>query len=164
MCLLGTTAVSIERLPAFKVFAIKNDKLVSAFRSSLAHRSMDLSYGTGRIQCNPTSSTFFAFKTFGTAVGVARGGSRTWNFYNENLLVLPVTLYDVILHGYLREVSDDPQCLDVDHESYEAKGIEVHDSEENRNAFYRAVLQHSHRLSGLEKTALERFLKSIGGI
>ena len=160
MCLLRTTPISIERQPAFKIFSIHNDKLRSAFRSSLACRGLDLNYGEGRIQVSPPDQTFFAFKSFNSALGVCRGGRRAWNFSSENLVVLPVTLYDVVQEGYLHEESDDPQCLDGWHEAYEAKEIEVHDSEENRMAFYKAVLECA-RLNSLEKIALQHILKGF---
>ena len=168
MCLTSRREVSIEKVEAWKTFAVEKGELFSPFSgihdymkaelgSSLAYKANE------RIKVVPDEAVFFAFKEFKSAASIANN-RRTWAVISSTLIVLPVTLYNVCAEGKLWEPSGDPQCFDYYHEAYESKEIEVHDSAEIRANVSQKIVEkylkkHEWSMSYLEKQAFSHLLK-----
>ena len=73
-----------------------------------------------------------------------------------DLIVLPVTLFEVVATGKYHVPSGDPQCLDGYYSAFEAKEILVHDTEETRGQFYDAVVAGYFRLAKYSMSAIDK--------
>lgn len=157
MCLTQRNEVAVPEVNGFKIFSrTKTGQLqsvfVPTFKEGLIYPSNQ------RIRVDTEESNFFAFGNFREAISIAREGRRKWRMVNGNLLVLPVTLYEVVAKGTYHVPSDDIQCLDGYYPAFESKEIIVHDTNETRNAFYDATLEQwlnssRHSMSIIEKEA-----------
>lgn len=86
--------ISIAQIDAYKIFAWKDHELVSAFKESYRNaRGLSYPRNQQKITCN-SNTGFFAFRNFEEACSIAVD-FKNWNFLNHDLVVLPVTLYDV---------------------------------------------------------------------
>jgi hypothetical protein len=133
--------VSLVPQSAFKIFSLNKEGqlqsvFVPTFKPGLVYPPNQ------RIRVDAEDAAFFAFEDFKTAVSIARQGRKRWNMVNGDLIVLPVTMHEMVATGKYHVPSEDVQCLDGYYPAFESKEIEVHDSEENRNIFYDAVLSH----------------------
>jgi hypothetical protein len=158
MCLTSRSGVYIPEVSAFKIFTRDEDGLLqSAFSPKF---KQGLKYPPNeRIRVDVEESNFFAFENMNNAIHIARQGHRKWRMVKGELIVLPVTLYDVVFKGSYFVSSDDPQCLDSYYPAYESKELTVHDSKETRNQFYDVVIKHWYNLgqfgmSNIDKEAL----------
>lgn len=72
-------------------------------------------------------------------------------------------MHEMVATGKYHVPSEDIQCLDGYYPAFESKEIEVHDSEENRNAFYDAVLSHWLKTAqyGMSKIDKKAFVARI---
>lgn len=150
--------VSLVPQDAFKVFSrTKEGELqsvfVPTFKAGLIYPPDE------RIRVDTEEATFFAFKKFEDAISIARQGRKRWNMVNSDLIVLPVTMHEIVATGKYHVPSEDIQCMDGYYPAFESKEIIVHDSKENRNAFYDAVLSQwlelaKYGMSKIEKDAL----------
>ena len=156
MCMTCRTEVEIAKASAFKVFTRDKEGLLqSVFRSTFKY---GLKYPSNeRIRVDTEEANFFAFEAFENAISIARQGRSRWDIVGGGLIVLPVTLFEVVITGQYHVPSGDSQCLDGYYPAFEAKEIEVHDTEETRDQFYDAILQGYFkyaRMSAIEKEAL----------
>lgn len=172
MCMTCTKEVSIEKVEAWKVFAVRKGKLETAFmRSRYTNGETDkpievIPYEVNqKIKVVPETSSFFAFEHFNDAYRIAEAGRYKWNTINDQLVVLPVTLYNVVTTGKFHVVSEDVQCMDGYYPAFEAKEIEIHDSDEIRRDIFRQIakkyLQNRmtcQSLSFLQVQAFEQLL------
>lgn len=166
MCMTQRVAseklVSLVPQSAFKVFSrTKEGQLQSVFVPTF---KAGLIYPPNqRIRVDTEDATFFAFENFKNAISIARQGRKRWNMVNGDLIVLPVTMHEIVATGKYHVPSEDIQCMDGYYPAFESKEIEVHDSEENRNAFYDAVLSQWLGLSkyGMSKIEKEAFAARI---
>lgn len=131
--------ISIERVDAYKVFAETTKGLQSPFASKHKTHLVYAPEQTIAVDCEEEG--FFAFANIRDAVRITVGGRRKWNVVSPNLIVLPVTLWDVFSKGKFHVLSDDPQCLDGYYEAYESKRIMVHDNPFARQRFHEEVLK-----------------------
>jgi len=116
-----------------------------------------------RIRVDTEESTFFAFGEFENAISIARQGKRVWNMVKGDLIVLPVTLYEVVAKGRYHVPSGDSQCLDGFYPAFESKEILVHDNVQSRNRFYDATLEQWLKVKklGMSKIEKEAFLVRV---
>ena len=80
---------------------------------------------------------------------------------NNSLVVLPVTLYEVVATGKFHRPSEDIQCMDGYFPAFEAKEIEIHDSEEIRKDISLRIAKKflkNQRLSFLQQMAVSQLL------
>lgn len=158
MCMSYRKEISLSEVSAFKLFTLDFEgSLQSAFAPTFKE---GLKYPSNRrIRVDNEEASFFAFKIFGEAVAIAHQGRRYWNLVTNKLIVLPVTLYEVIIEGKYHVPSEDIQCLDGYYPAYESKEIIVHDNKEVRNKFYDGILQRYFNLkfAGLSKVEKEAF-------
>jgi len=147
--------VSLVPQDAFKVFSrTKDGQLQSVFVPTF---KVGLIYPPNeRIRVDTEDATFFAFENFKNAISIARQGRKRWNMVNGDLIVLPVTMNEIVATGKYFVRSEDVQCLDGFYPALESKEIIVHDTEENRNAFYDAVLS---QWLGLQKYSMSKIEK-----
>lgn len=139
MCMTGRQDCDVSEVNGFKIFSRDNtgqlqSVFVPTFKAGLKYPPNQ------RIRVDAEESTFFAFEQFKHAISIAREGRRRWNMVNGDLIVLPVTMYQVVAKGTYHVHSDDPQCLDGYYPAYESKEIIVHDTQATRNQFYDATL------------------------
>jgi hypothetical protein len=149
--------VSLVPQSAYKVFSRNKEGqlqsvFVPTFKAGLIYPPNE------RIRVDAEDATFFAFENFKSAISIARQGRKRWNMVNGDLIVLPVTMHEIVATGKYHVPSEDIQCLDGYYPAFESKEIEVHDSEENRNAFYDAVLSQwlktaQYAMSKIDKEA-----------
>jgi len=155
MCMTNKKEVSIEEVSAFKIFTRDKDGLLQSsfiptFKEGLKYTPNE------RIHVDVEDATFFAFEKINNAISIARQGRKRWRFVEGGLIVLPVTLYDVVSTGSYFVRSEDSQCLDGYYPAFESKEIVVHDSEENRNQFYDAIIQHWYVLAKFSMSAIDK--------
>ena len=160
MCLTNRCPADIEEIEAFKIFSIRSGKLQSAFISVQIYNP-DLYYEPNtRIRVADPTSHFFAFAKWKEALNVAIDRDSIWGFASKQLIVLPVTLYNIRYTGDFFVDSGDSQCLNGYYRSFESKEIVVHDNEKNRKAFHKAILDDllaGVRLKPLQKEAINFF-------
>jgi len=166
MCMTQRVAseklVSLVPQSAYKVFSRTKDGqlqsvFVPTFKAGLIYPPNQ------RIRVDTEDATFFAFENFKNAISIARQGRKRWNMVNGDLIVLPVTMHEIVATGKYHVPSEDIQCLDGYYPAFESKEIEVHDSEENRNAFYDAVLSQWLKTAqyGMSKIDKEAFAARV---
>lgn len=162
MCLDTRTKCTIDQKNGFKIFTIDEDgSLQSTFRSTFVK---GLKYPPNeKIRVNPEEATFFAFENIGHAITIAREGTRKWAMVSNNIIVLPVTCFEVVATGTYRKRSDDIQSMDGYYPAFEAKEIIVHDNPENRNIFQDYLIKtwisrQKHGMSKIEKDAFQNRL------
>ncbi len=158
MCLTSRNAVYLPEVPAFKIFTRDEDGLLQSaftpkFKKGLKYPANE------RIRVDVEDANFFAFKNINNAVRIARQGHRKRRMVKGELIVLPVTLYDVVFVGEYLVSSDDIQCLDSYYPAYESKEIVVHDSTETRNQFYDNIIRQwygmaKYNMSNIDQEAL----------
>lgn len=180
MCMTGVQDVKIGKVDAWKVFSVHEGKLQPTFKN--ARQNADgtpkeqLFYETNKkIRVLPEEATFFAFEQFGHACRLANDGNRqrsycpdrggdgqqSWNVNNNSLVILPVTLYEVVGAGKFHYPSEDIQCMDGYFPAFEAKEIEIHDSEEVRKDIALRIVKKflkNQRLSFLQQLAFSQLL------
>lgn len=149
MCMTCSKEVNIGQLEAFKIFAKDEEgRLISAF--TMARKDGLFYPANERIRVDDEETGFFAFKEFNRAVSLAIRGRRSWtndfgtrynwNWSTSQLIVLPVTMFEVYSEGKFRVPSGDPQCMDGYYPAYESKEIIVRDTPHNVNEFHDAVI------------------------
>jgi len=82
------------------------------------------------VQVQPDDKTFFFFEEISSAARIADFKSKDLDriTLSDNLVIRPVTGFEVIASGDFVIRSDDPQCLDGYYKSYECKSLIVHDN------------------------------------
>lgn len=155
MCMTMKKEVSIEEVSAFKIFTrdengLLQSSFIPTFKEGLKYTPNE------RTRVDVEDATFFAFEKIHNAISIARQGRRKWNLVKGGLIVLPVTLYDVVSTGKYFVSSDDPQCMDSYYPAFESKEIVVHDSVENRNQFYDAIIRHWYVLAKLSMSKIDK--------
>lgn len=155
MCMSSRVNVTVPEMKAYKVLARDRNSLlhsvfVPTFKPGLRYPANE------RIRVDTEEANFFAFGEFKHAVSVARAGRRTFNMVSGDLIVLPVTLYEVVVSGTYRVPSDDPQCMDGYYPAFESKEIVVHDNRESRKQFYDATLSQWFRMAKYSMSEIER--------
>ena len=165
MCLVNRKASDLSEVSAFKIFTRDGEgQLQSVFKSTF---KKGLAYAPNeRIRVDKEDANFFAFEELRDAIWIAREGRRKWNMVGGELIVLPVTLFDVSFTGKYYVPSDDIQCVDGYWPAFEAKGIIVHDTPQSRDVFHLAVLEGQfrsakHGMSMIDKKALLHFIPSL---
>lgn len=131
MCLRQREEVKIDQCEAYKIFRIKNNSLYSVFIYSTLPYELNK-----KIQVDNPNNTFFALEKYKDALNIVLDYSHTYN-----MIILPVTLYSVCYKGFLYLNNTDSQSLDHYCPSFESKEIIVHNSKENRDRFYKDILQ-----------------------
>lgn len=167
MCLTQRKEVEITRADAFKIFTRDKEGLLqsvfaSTFKGGLKYPSNE------RIRVDVEEANFFALEGFKEAVSIAREGRRKWNMVRGDLIVLPVTLFEVVATGKYHVPSGDPQCLDGYYPAFEAKEIQVNDTQETRDQFYTAVVvqyfnKTKYSMSAIDKEALIHHMPHMAG-
>jgi hypothetical protein len=109
-----------------------------------------------KIRVDNEDSNFFAFESFKNAVDVARAGKKRFNMVGGDLIVLPVTMYEVVAIGKYHVPSDDLQVLDGYYTAFESKEIVVHDTDKDRNLFYDETLAQWLRTAQYGMSAVEK--------
>lgn len=137
MCTINRSEVSIGRLEAYKMFCCDwKGRLHSVF-----HRTYkpDLFYEVNKlVHVDCDGSYFYAFRhlkdgiTFLSDVNLI----QLWSVVTWDIIILPVTMYNISYTSHFRVPSCDIQCVDTYYDTVEATDIIVHDSEENRMSFY----------------------------
>jgi len=164
MCLVNRQTVKLESVDAFKVFTFNsNNELQSCFNSTFVE---GLIYKPNcLISVDKPEKHFFAFEKEKDAMRIAFDGTKTWDLVNSNLIVLPVTLFDVEIKGHYQVPSDDEQCLDGYFPAFMAKRITVHVENENYlEAWNRKVVEkyfadNNYRMTRIEKQAFESVIR-----
>lgn len=149
MCLWSTTEIELDSVEAFKIFLMYDGNLHSPFSSAFRG---DRPYKTNELIRNAWKDGFYSLKNWEDGIKAIKEGRTVWNFYPDitqsqyrrnddnhlNLILLPVTLKNIYLHGYLEASSQDDDDM-RSYESYQSYGIIVHDNDENRKRFYEAM-------------------------
>jgi len=155
MCLVQRKDCAIPEVNGFKMFSRDGTgQLQSVFLPTFKN---GLKYLPNvRLRVDVADATFFAFAKLENAISIARQGRKRWNLVNSDIIVLPVTLYEVVAQGNYHVRSYDVQCLDGYYEAYESKEILVHDSVESRNQFYDATLKQWLSLKKYDMSKIEK--------
>lgn len=160
MCEPFTPNVSIDKQKAFKVFSINNNgELQTCFKNS--YNSSLVYKPHTRIDVVPDTSVFFEFKEFKDAVRITDEGIRKWNFISDDLIVLPVILYDVIYEGSFVIRSDDIQYLDRNAPVFYSRSIFVIDGKDYREKFYRSIVKGLFRWCGRSRLQTKAIMETI---
>ena len=155
MCLTNKQSVVLDKVEAFKIFAITERGLESPF---VQHNDGDPYKENELVTVNDPDNYFYAFENEKNAIYIANQGAKEWRVITNNLIVLPVTLFDVAFKGDFYIRSKDIQCLDSYFKCFMSKKIIVHSSKELKRKFYLTIvdkLLDSHKITPLEKEAIK---------
>lgn len=117
MCMREETPIQLERVEAFKIFSYCYDnKLRGAFRNSFVY---ELHYTVGNlIEIDDPEKVFYAFKTLEEAKNIL-DESIKWSFANYTKCIKKVTMYNVVVQGYMG-------CSEKSYQGYGSKKIFLH--------------------------------------
>lgn len=121
MCLKNREEISIPEQPAFKLFRKYSD---GALWSPMVYMDTKRFSLNERIRVFPENRTFFAFKEKDKIESFVRNNLS--NEEQDQFVVLPVTLYNVVAQGIWVGRTYDPQCMDYRIPSFEAKELIIH--------------------------------------
>lgn len=126
MKLFEREEISLEKVDAFKLFKLVDNKLTSSI-------SGKISYEVNKRISPYINDTFFAYKNYDDLLCFVKDRKEI-----PDLIILPVTLYNVVASGVYPVCYNDEENMVMNfsyYTVYEAKEMIVHYSQENIDIF-----------------------------